>query len=138
MGKLDQNLNNMFDIKTESENGRVPSVRNQHEQDLTTPEDLKAQEDKEHARITIKNIMSKGDVVLDELITVATDSDHPRAYEVVATLMRTLVDASEKLTTLHKNDNPTKKDNTSVNVDKAIIFEGKPADLLKQLKNKDV
>jgi hypothetical protein len=70
---------------------------------------------------------------------VAKESEHPRAYEVAAALIKNLSDLNKDLLEVQKR----KKDLTgesqnakNINVDKAI-FVGSTTELVKFLKNKD-
>jgi hypothetical protein len=51
--------------------------------------------DIEQARGNIKNIIEQGDDALKEMITLAKQSESPRAFEVASTLMKTLLDANK-------------------------------------------
>lgn len=52
-------------------------------------------QDIELARTNIKNIIEQGDDSLKEMINLAKQSESPRAYEVAANLMKTLLDANK-------------------------------------------
>jgi hypothetical protein len=97
--------------------------------------------DTDIARQNIKELIEKGKAAVDELAVVAKDSQHPRAYEVMATLIKNMSDLNKDLLELQKrkkdlmvtNDNkPTVGD---VNVDKAL-FVGSTAELMKLLNKK--
>ncbi|BCU96008.1 MAG: hypothetical protein CM15mV11_0830 [Caudoviricetes sp.] len=56
---------------------------------------LKSQEDDvrhdyETARAQMHNLVSKGQEAVDGILEVAQSSDHPRAYEVAALMIKTL------------------------------------------------
>ncbi len=51
----------------------------------------------ELARKNLQELAKKGNKALDELIMLAKNSEHPRAYEVVATLIKTLADTNKDL-----------------------------------------
>lgn len=51
--------------------------------------------DIELARTNIKNIIEQGDDSLKEMIDLAKQSESPRAFEVAANLMKTLLDANK-------------------------------------------
>lgn len=96
--------------------------------------------DYEHARNTHHDLLEQGQSALPDLLRVAKESQHPRAYEVAAGFLKTLSDMTDKLMTLHK----VKKDldgkdggppsQTTNNIDKAV-FVGSTSELLKQIKN---
>jgi hypothetical protein len=85
------------------------------------------------ARNNLHNIIHKGNDALEEALLVAKTSEHPRAFEVVGGLIKTLVDANKdlldiqkKLKDLKKSDDP--KDNAPQNVNNSI-FVGSAAEL---------
>lgn len=58
--------------------------------------------DFEYARRTYHDIISKGSAALDDMIEVARSTEHPRAFEVLSTLMKTIADVNTNLLDLHK------------------------------------
>lgn len=58
-------------------------------------EDTETIKDIEQARSNIKNIITHGDDALKEMISLAKQSESPRAFEVASTLMKTLLDANK-------------------------------------------
>jgi hypothetical protein len=52
-------------------------------------------QDIEQARSNIKNIITHGDDALKEMMSLAKQSESPRAFEVASTLMKTLLDANK-------------------------------------------
>ena len=85
------------------------------------------------ARNNLHNIIHKGNDALEEALLVAKTSEHPRAFEVVGGLIKTLVDANKdlldiqkKLKDLKKSDNP--RDTAPQNVNNSI-FVGSAAEL---------
>lgn len=93
------------------------------------------EDDTEFARQNIRNMIQKGNDAMENLIHIAKETEHPRAYEVVAGLLKTLADANKDLLELQKRkkDLEPKINNNTVNVDKAV-FVGSTNDLVKLLK----
>ena len=58
--------------------------------------------DFEYARQTYHNILAKGSEAMEEMMEVARATEHPRAFEVLATTMKTLADVNGSLLDLHK------------------------------------
>jgi hypothetical protein len=54
-------------------------------------------DDYNFARKNIRSILERGTVALDRMIEVADLSQHPRSYEVVSTLIKSLSDANKDL-----------------------------------------
>jgi hypothetical protein len=67
----------------------IPTVTTTNADEDETVRDI------ELARSNIKNIIEHGDDSLKEMINLAKQSESPRAYEVAATLMKTLLDANK-------------------------------------------
>ena len=61
------------------------------------PTDDKMNKDYEYARSNFYNVIESGTEALEQMLDVAKASEHPRAYEVVSTIMKTLVDANKDL-----------------------------------------
>lgn len=98
----------------------------------------KIEDDYDHARNNLRTLLLNGQTALQTALSVAQQSEHPRAIEVVGNLMKQLADINQQLLDLHqqkqKLDGPkesAKKEVTNNNV----IFTGSTADLNKLLKN---
>lgn len=88
-----------------------------------------------YARENFYNVIEKGTEALEDMLRVAQASEHPRAYEVVSTIMKTLMDANKDLVDLSdkkaKRDEPGKEQQVTNN----NLFVGSTADLQKMLKD---
>lgn len=94
-----------------------------------------ATNDFEFARANLYDTIETGKDAISKLSSIADQSQHPRAFEVLATLMKTVVDANKELMTLQKNirdikdsDNPHSKDAQVIN---NHLFVGSTAELQK-------
>lgn len=92
-------------------------------------------DDAEFARQNLRDLIEKGSDAADHIIAVAKQSDHPRAFEVVAGMLKNLSDMNKDLLEIQKRkqDLQPKVTQNNINVDKAV-FVGSTAELLKQLK----
>lgn len=104
-------------------------------------EDPEATEDYKLSRTTYRKIITQGSVAIEDMQEIAKDTEAPRSYEVLATLMKTvaevtanLYDLQAKKKALREFNNGKKLDETNITVDKAV-FVGTTADLLKSIKN---
>jgi hypothetical protein len=90
--------------------------------------------DYKYARENFISIIESGTRALEDLLDVATQSQHPRAYEVLAATMKTLIDANKDLVELSRKqkemDSPKQSDSKVTN----NLFVGSTADLQKVLK----
>jgi transcriptional accessory protein Tex/SPT6 len=104
---------------------------------ITVHQDNTENPDANYSRANYYNLIEKGNEALDGILEVAKESQHPRAYEVAANMIKNLSDVTEKLMILQKQQRelqPKDAAPTNINVDKAV-FVGSTADLLKKLKN---
>ena len=94
--------------------------------------------DTDFARQNIRGLIDKGATAIEELAVVARDSQHPRAYEVMAGMLKNLTDMNKDLLDLQKKKQELTgvKETASkdVNIDKAV-FVGSTAELMKLLKS---
>ena len=91
------------------------------------------------ARSNIYEIIQNGSSAMDALLQVAQQSQHPRAYEVLSTLMNTMITANQKLLDLQQQvreiqaaDEPHNENARSVTNN---LFVGSTAELQKMIEN---
>jgi len=94
-------------------------------------------DDAEFARQNLRKLIEKGNIAADNILHVAKESEHPRAYEVAANMMKHLADMNKDLLEIQKRKQdlqPKQLDNRgAINVDKAV-FVGSTAEFIKQLR----
>jgi hypothetical protein len=131
MKKLNDNLSEIFDIEP-LETKSMPVVTQTTE--IVVGDEVET--DAALARKNIKSLLDKGNGAIDNLLLVAQESEHPRAYEVAANFIKTLSDLNKDLLEIQKqkqNLRPVEINNQSINVEKAV-FVGSTAELLKQIR----
>ena len=150
MSQIEQKLNDILEVEIVGEVTTIePEVVSEV---IVAPETLPAvveepsqqrdlEYDYEYARTTHRDLLEQGQEALPDLLKVAKESQHPRAYEVAAGFLKTLSDMTDKLMVLHTvkkkldgEDGGPRPTSTTNNIDKAV-FVGSTADLLKQIKN---
>lgn len=108
-------------------------------QKLEPPADI--EKDFKYARDNFYNVIEKGSEALEDMLNVARASEHPRAYEVVSTIMKTLMDANKDLVDLaEKKKKAEKPEEEKQRVTNNNLFVGSTADLqqlLKDMKDND-
>ena len=97
-------------------------------------EENKAENDYEYTRKNLYDIIDKGQYALDEMIEFARQAQHPRAFEVVGTLITNLVDANQKLLHLSKQIKDIKGKEEDSKITNNNLFVGSTAELQKMLK----
>jgi hypothetical protein len=133
MSEVDKNLSDILNtdyIPVVSEGNKSVTI---HEPDRSVDNP-----DADYSRANYYNLIEKGNEALDGILEVAKESQHPRAYEVAANMIKNLSDVTEKLMILQKQQQELQPKEsaapTNINVDKAV-FVGSTAELLRQLKN---
>lgn len=142
--KLENNLNELFELPAdtasivESKEARTPEATNQlvnrEGRDYTGDIDT----DYRYARENLYDLIENGSHALHELVEIAKASEHPRAFEVVASLMKTLTDANKDLLDIQTKVKKLKQEDGTAagpnNVTNAL-FVGSTAELQNMLKN---
>jgi hypothetical protein len=134
--KIDRSLSEVFNTEpmevTEiiDDQGVVPAV---------TDNDVKT--DHEFARGNMYSLLQQGNNALNYAIDLAKQTDSPRGFEVVATMMKSLADMNIQLMDLHdkklkltKHEKPEEKE-PSKTVNNTVVFNGTTADINKILNN---
>lgn len=133
MKNLNDNLSKIFDVEpmeiVEAPKAEIVPVDNTKKS---------VQDDFEEARNNTKSLIDKANTALDNLLMVANQSEHPRAYEVAANLIKTMGDLNKDLLELQKRKQDltgeNKKGSDKTVIDKAV-FVGNTTELLKMIKD---
>lgn len=130
MKKLNDNLSEIFDIEP-IEKATMPVTIQAIE--VVVGDEVEA--DSALARKNIKSLLDKGSGAIDNLLLVAQESEHPRAYEVAANFIKVLADLNKDLLDVQKKKQDLRPQvaTQSINVEKAV-FVGSTAELLKQIR----
>tara|TARA_A100001388_G_C28751478_1_gene492435 strand:- start:874 stop:1269 length:396 start_codon:yes stop_codon:yes gene_type:complete len=121
------NLNDVFEVGTDL-------VEVEKEKAIVeVPEDV--DNDYKYARENLYGVIEKGSDALDTLIDLAKASEHPRAFEVVSQLTKTLVDANKDLLEIQKKVKDLKKEDEKEQPQQVTnaLFVGSTAELQKMI-----
>jgi hypothetical protein len=102
-----------------------------------------AEEDYAFTRERVKKLAETSDEAIAIMLNLATDSEHPRAFEVLANLIKTAADVNNQISTIQKDRkkvhaDPTSKKGTAIvtagpSTTNNVIFTGTTSDLQKFL-----
>jgi hypothetical protein len=137
MNTFDKNMEKLFDVTPvqQEEKPLVPVTKKTEE-----GPDLKGdlEDAYQQTKDNLQELIDNGKDAMEELRHIAAAGQHPRAFEVYATLLKNVVDANKELLAVQKQmrtmDGNKKEGDTKI--DKAI-FVGSTAELNKLLKGKD-
>tara|TARA_B100001093_G_scaffold518709_1_gene604565 strand:+ start:2894 stop:3322 length:429 start_codon:yes stop_codon:yes gene_type:complete len=103
------------------------------EKELLSKKDIN--DDYTFSRDTYKELISTGMGSLDSLAEIARESEHPRAFEVLAKSIKDIGDVTDKLMALQKNkqDLVQKKEEETGKVTNNNVFIGSTTDLQRML-----
>ena len=93
--------------------------------------------DFQYARENLYNLIERGQDGLEELLEIAKQSQHPRAFEVVGQMIDKLANTNKELLNLHKTKKDIQAEKTSGPTnDTNALFVGSTSELQKLLKGK--
>jgi hypothetical protein len=132
----DESLSNIFDTEPmaiEPKQEILPAVNT--EGSFTSN---KIEADYDTSRDNLHALLKSGQEALEHALTVAKQSEHPRAFEVVGNLMKQLADVNQQLLDVHqqkkKLEEPSKGSASKEVTNNNAIFVGSTADLNKMIK----
>ncbi len=106
---------------------------------MTDKPDENVENDYEYSKRTYYDLIEKGQNALDDMIDVARNLEHPRAYEVLSGMIKNVSDVNDRLMDLnkkkkdfYKNDIKQIEGNNTTNNN---LFVGSTTDLQRMLKN---
>ncbi len=91
--------------------------------------------DYEYSREVLFDLIEKGRGALEDMIEVARESEHPRAFEVLSGLMKNTADINDKLLDLNKKhkDINVKDEPKAIGQTTNNLFVGSTTDLQRML-----
>ena len=146
MSKFEKNMEEIFNINpfpdpiddTETNKKTLPPlIIPENSQDVDLDNDLRTAYDQ--TRDNLQDLISQGMDAMEEMLHIAKEGQHPRAFEVYGGLLKNVIDANKELLNVQKQmremENAGKKSGPT-NIDKAV-FIGTPSELNKMLKNQN-
>ena len=118
------------------------AIKEEEEVAVDTLPDESVQDDFDYARDNMRQLISKGQNALDGILTIASGSEHPRAYEVAAALMKTMAETNKDLLELQKIKKVLQKEDPKapqLDGPQSVtnnLFVGSTAELQKMIKDK--
>lgn len=139
MSKFDEKMSNMLNIPTTIEMGQsTPDVFTPDMSETQKELTAHIKDDYDDTRKNLQAIISKGVDAIDDILKIARESEHPRAFEVAATMIKNVADVNDKLMNLQKQMKEitgSNKQTGTTNIGTAAIFVGSTAELSKMIKN---
>lgn len=133
---LINHLDNVLGVEPYVNNVPQAVVQTETAVAVRTTQEVEFDGDFDTARQTLARVLTKTEDAFDELIEIAKISEHPRAFEVVASTAKTLADVADSLVKMHQlkqKAQPAQALPSVGNINNAIFTTSE--DLIKALKN---
>jgi len=143
MAKFDKNMEQIFDVAP-VETDTLPKVIEEKPPILFDNLEKDLMTDYEKTRENLDELIERGKEALEDILSIAKDSEKARDFEVAATLIKTITDTNQSIIDLHKkirdiaNYKQQSENNTTI---KNALFVGSTTELsklVKELNMKDV
>jgi hypothetical protein len=138
MNTFDKNMEKLFDVTPVEQQPKslLPAVKTTTDDGPDLKNDLK--DAYEQTKDNLQELIDSGKDAMEELRQIASAGQHPRAFEVYATLLKNVVDANKELLSVQKQMRTMdgKQTTGETKIDKAI-FVGSTAELNKLIKGKE-
>ena len=124
LNALEKNLDIIEKPKTEVDKGQII---NDTEKDI------------EYSREKMKELIGQSSEAINQMMALASESEHPRAFEVLSNMIKDASQMSQDLVKLQKvrKDITQEKESKSGDTTNNAIFVGSTTELQKFLKNND-
>jgi gas vesicle protein len=125
-----ENLNKEFNI-----DGEIMKAEETAKEIKVASTDNQIRDDHEYARGNLYNLIEKGQEAINDILDVAKQTNHPRAYEVAGNLIKNVADITDKLLeSQRKLKEISEEKPKGPNVVNNSLFVGSTSDLQKMLK----
>jgi hypothetical protein len=91
---MSKKISEVFDVEPVDNKPQLPVVS-------TDTQDLNVEDDADLARKNIRSMLDVGNRALENAYEVATQSESPRAYEVLSNMLKTMADINGQLLDVH-------------------------------------
>lgn len=137
MNTFDKNMEKIFDVTPVPEEKKpLVSVTKEPIDSIDLKTDLV--DAYEQSKSNLQDLIDNGKDAMEELRQIASAGQHPRAFEVYATLLKNVVEANDRLLKTQKEmremDGKKREADTKIN---NALFVGSTAELSKFLKGKE-
>ena len=134
MNDFDKKMSEVFDVTPVEQVKKPQPVVTTH---YNPPSDDKLDlvDAYQQSKENIQEIIDSGKDAMEEILQIAKAGQHPRAFEVYATLLKNMTEANDRLLKIQKEmrEIEGKKKDSGTTIDKAI-FVGSTSELSKFLK----
>ncbi len=132
---FDRSMNEFLDLPEENEeNNKQLEIIEKTENDIGK---LNLNDDYEKIRENLLELLDTGKEAIDDMLTIARETEKSKDFETVAILMKTVVEANQSVIDMHKKIREIanyKQNNSSDTKIQNALFVGSTTELSKMLK----
>lgn len=136
MNKFEESMNKIFDVTPTiaPAEKKLPAITSQSMNENLEEDLVDAYE---QTKANLQELIDQGKEAMQDMLQIARDGQHPRAFEVYGTLLKNVVEANKELLSVQKQirEMDGKKTGGGTTIDKAI-FIGSTSELNKLIKGK--
>lgn len=143
MSNFEKSMGEIFDIAPTAPKLKqelLPTVKKQSLPVAVSQETLEEDlvDAYEQTKTNLQDLIDQGKDAMDEILLIAKNGQHPRAFEVYGTLLKNVVEANRELLSVQRQMRDMDKKNqvAATTIDKAI-FIGSTSELNRLIKGKD-
>ena len=112
-----------------------PNLPIQYHENKQVSDDKQVEADLKYVRDNLYDLISSGHTAIDQMMSIADQSQHPRAYEVLSNMIRQMVETNKDLLDVHEKKKKIKSESqeqkSTVNNN---LFVGSTKDVLELIK----
>lgn len=105
--------------------------------DAEPVDEVEENEDAELVKETLRDLVTKSIEMLEDISAIAKATEHPRAFEVAATLVKTITDVAGKLGDIAAKEQQTKQPVAPQQVTNQNLYVGTTEELMNMIKSLD-
>ena len=138
MNNTFQALNTVFNIPNDEDTNndlQMDVINTEYQDEKIINHDVDLDQDLTRTRENLFSLLEKGEDALDNILSVAKQSESPRCYEVFSSMLKNLADINHQILDIHKKKSELNKyksspeDNKTPNVINNSLFIGSTNEL---------
>ena len=135
--KMEESFEEIFDLPSDNNDVEGELVNDTPKKPLSPEGSDDVDADYQYARENLYNVIERGSDALNTLVEIANQSESPRAFEIVSTLIKTLSDANKDLLEVQTKVKKLKEETATgpKNVTNAL-FIGNTSELQKLIRDR--
>lgn len=112
----------------------LPNLPIQYHENKQVTDDKQVEADLKYVRDNLYDLISSGSTAIDQMMSIADQSQHPRAYEVLANMIRQMVETNKDLLDIHEKKKKIQSQQEQKSTVNNNLFVGSTKDVLELIR----